>query len=144
MDIDRQEYLIGINNLYSTMEDEIGMVPIPQGDTDTRYCPMGADGYAIPKNCKNPLGGMMFMYESYMQNQSNEYRGLFSGEHYNIYMDYIRNSVPSFTNIESLAGWWDAGYKGDFWRSIQAGKSPESAIDSMKSVLKTAIRRTAG
>lgn len=159
MAIDRPEYLIYNNDLYNSMEDEIGMAPMPKGTTGTYYCPMGNDGFAIPKNCKNPLGGMMVIYESYVDNQNQYYdtlangatkervearRKIMSDEHMKIYKEYVSSAKPSFTNLESLAGWWDAGYKGDFWRSIEAGKSPASAIDSMKSVLNSAIKRTAG
>ncbi|MEG1887733.1 MAG: extracellular solute-binding protein, partial [Oscillospiraceae bacterium] len=62
--IERPMNAIGQYDYYNQMEDKIGMAPLPKGpNVDKYYVPMTYDGFFIPRNAKNPLAAVAYMYE---------------------------------------------------------------------------------
>ena len=63
MFVERPMNAISNYDLLNTMNDEIGIVPFPQGpNADKVYAPSIFVTNFVPTNAKNPLGGMAWNY----------------------------------------------------------------------------------
>ena len=153
--IERPAHAIGQFDYYNRMDDEIGMVPLPKGPNVSQYhVPITCDGYFVPRNANNPLGGAAFIYESAKQNLIEEHttepaalkkrRENISDEHLAIRDEYLKSAVPVYTHMEGLAGWW-SGERDKMWNQIVVDKKkPAEVVDSIKGILKSALKRTIG
>lgn len=157
MHIERPGAAIGNYDYYNKMEDEIGMAPLPMADDGKYYNVQGMEGYAISRTAKNPLGAMMFCYEYWKffdyryKNATSDVdiadrRIMMSDEHYAIYKEYIAKAKPTIGFMEGMSNWWWAGgIRDTFWKAIiTEKKAPSAAVDSMKSILQDALKRTVG
>lgn len=155
MHIERPDNAIGAFDYYNKMDDEIGMAPMPMGMDGKYYAPVGFYGRCVPRNAKNPLGGLMVAYETYQLSHDarinpktaydlEQRRKSMSDEHFAIYSDYMKKATQIYTMQESLSGWWESN-RGKFWNYIQAGKTPPAQlVDTLNGLLKDSIRRTTG
>lgn len=156
MHVERPGNAIGNYDYYNRMEDEIGMAPLPMADDGKYYAPMSTGGLAVPRNAKNPAGGVMYIYEAYKFDDNRalnatsgadleDRRVWMSDEHLAIYKEYMKKATSINTYMEGLAGWWEEGTRNQFWNSIVVElKSPSVSVDSMKGILQTALKRTTG
>lgn len=144
------------NDYYNTMDDEIGMVPMPKADDGKYYAIVMEYGMAVPMNARNPLGGVMFAYEQYQLNNGRlvnnpsaydleNRRKTLSDEHLQIMRDYYKNATMRVNWMEGLSGWQEGGISKKFWDKITADKlPPTAAVDSMNGLLNSAIKQTTG
>jgi hypothetical protein len=71
-------------------------------------------------------------------------RIIVSDEHQKIRQDYLKNATRIKTQMEGLAGWWD-GDRAKMWDQLVAQqKQPSEVIDSYKSLINAALKRTTG
>ncbi len=145
---------IGAYDYYNTMKDEIGVVPVPKGpNADKVYAPSNTTASYIPAKCKNPVGGMAWIYfslrraiEGEKQNHPDDvaYRRLsMSEEHEKIIRDYLKNATQVTSRLDSLTGW--SNYSVEFWGGLVSEHKPaEELAASMKTMLDSAIIRTIG
>lgn len=145
---------VGNYDYYNNMEDEIGIVPLPMANDGKYYAPKAGGAMVVPRNAKNPLGGVAYAYEmavfdnNRFFNSTLDYdlmwrRMSISDEDLALYMKYKEKAVPLMSYMESLSGWWDGGYRDKFWNAIvKDKKKPAEAVASMKSVLESCINRT--
>ena len=161
MHIERPQYAIGNYNYYVKMSDKIGMAPLPKSSDGKYYAPQINTGQCIPKNAKNPLGGMMILYEKYRYDKERLLvtkdtpgvtetdlalrRGVISDEHLKLYTEYLKIATPISSYLESISGWETSEIRNQFWNPIIVEKKqPAVAVDSMKSTLQSALKRTTG
>lgn len=157
MHIERPWNAIGIYEYYSRMKDEIGMVPVPQGEQAKGvYAPCGRDGLAVPMNCQNPLGGVAWIYElnrAGVENEKStdpkkvaEINRTMSPEHRKIRDAYVAKARPLYSNMDGLAGWWDGEQnRSVFWNKFIVDKTqPTAAVDSLESLLTASLKKTVG
>lgn len=156
MHIEQPWNAVGAYDYHKNMKDEIGIVPLPKANDGKYYFPKSTVSVMVAKNAKNPLGGVAYGYEyskfdstrffdSTVENDVKERRMTISDDDLKLYLDYSKKAVPVLSYMESLSGWWDGGYRDKFWGSIiTEGKAPAEAVDSMKSVLESTIKRTTG
>ncbi len=141
---------------YNTMDDEIGMVPMPMADDGKYYAIVMEYGFGVPRNAKNPLGGVMLGYENYqlnngrLVNNPSKYdleirRKTLSDEHLKIMQDYYKKATIRTNWMEGLTNWQEGGLSKKFWDKITVDKlTPTAAVDSMDGILKSAIKQTIG
>ena len=159
MHIERPKNAIGNLDAYNKMDDEIGLVPLPQASDGKYYNYCVSDGSFFFKNGKNPAGAVAYRYydrlfkrHSSIEEQKaagfDPYEEIFiSSEHENIANDYFKKSTkPVSDMIYTLNNW----YSGDklqlaFWNSITIdGKQPAQVVDSTKSQLLKCLKETVG
>ena len=156
MHLEQPANAVGNYDYYNNMEDEIGIVPLPMANDGKYYFPKSSGGTFIPRNAKNPLGGVAYAYElaKFDNNRfftsTNDYdvmqrRQCITDADLKIYQEYRKKAVPLMSYMEALSGWWDTGYRAKFWNTIVVDKKkPAEAVASMKSVLESCIKRTTG
>lgn len=154
MHLEQPANAVGNFDYYNNMEDEIGIVPLPQATDGKYYVPRAGGAMVIPRNARNPLGGAAYAYEMAVFdndrffNSKLDYDIMFrrmsiSDEDLALYVKYKKKAVPVMSYMESLSGWWDGGYRDKFWNAIiKDKKKPAEAVASMKSVLESCIART--
>lgn len=54
---------VGAYDYFNNMEDDIGIAPMPMANDGKYYFPKSSGGTFIPRNAKNPLGGVAYAYE---------------------------------------------------------------------------------
>ena len=147
---------VGAYDYFNNMEDDIGIAPMPMANDGKYYFPKSSGGTFIPRNAKNPLGGVAYAYElaKFDNNRfftsTNDYdvmqrRQCITDADLKIYQEYRKKAVPLMSYMEALSGWWDTGYRAKFWNTIVVDKKkPAEAVASMKSVLESCIKRTTG
>lgn len=156
MHVERPGNAVGQFDYYNTMDDEIGMAPLPAAADGKYYAPVACYGMGVPRKAANPLGGAMIAYERFRNEQRlakkpvgddlKIRRQKISDEHLAILQDYMSKAIPKKSFIEGLSGWQDdTNYGRQFWSKISVDKmTPSAAVASMESVLKAAIKRTTG
>lgn len=155
MFVERPMNAIGNYDLLNTMEDEIGIVPFPQGpDTDVTYAPSIFVTNFVPTNCKNPLGGMAWNYfwarrlaeGAEERDEAWVYRNskMMNEEHESIINDYLTGATKLSSKMDSLVG-WSTNYRETFWADlIWQQKSAEEVAAAMENVLNNALKDTVG
>lgn len=145
---------IGAYDYYNTMKDEIGIVPVPKGpNADKVYAPCNTSASYVPAKCKNPVGGMAWIYfgqrraiEGEKQNHPDDvaFRRLsMSEEHEKIIRDYLKDATLVTSRLDSLTGW--SNYSVEFWGGLVSEHKPaEELAASMKTLLDSSIIRTIG
>ncbi len=152
MFVERPMNAISNYDLYNTMEDEIGVVPFPQGpNADKPYGPSIFVTNFVPTNAKNPLGGMAWNYyyvrrliegenmndETWLARQ----RKMMSEEHEAIIYEYLDKCTKISSKLDSLVGW--NNYRDQFWSDlIWNHRTAEEVSASMENILNTAIKDT--
>lgn len=153
MFVERPMNAISNYDLLNTMEDEIGVVPFPQGpDADKTYAPSIFVTNFVPTNAKNPLGGMAWNYfyarrmaeaeanqeEAWLARQ----RKMMSEEHEAIIYEYLEGATKLSSKMDSLVG-WSTNYRETFWADlVWQQKSAEEVSAAMESVLNNALKDT--
>lgn len=155
MFVERPMNAISNYDLLNTMEDEIGIVPFPQGpNADQVYAPSIFVTNFVPTNCKNPLGGMAWNYfyarrmaegaknrEPAWEDRNSH---MMTAEHEQIINDYLASATKLSSKMDSLVG-WSTNYREIFWSDLVWNqKSAEEVSAAMENVLKNAIKDTVG
>ena len=156
---ERPQILIGNFNYYSTMKDEIGIVPFPKVNTNSKeYAPALMTAYFVPNRAKNPIAGIAWMYYNYRRLIDGEANGdsivleqrrrSVSDEHKKIFDAYFSKTAKVTTKLEGLTGWGDE-LRGQFWGDIftespSNSKSAEEAVARMESIIKSQLKLTIG
>lgn len=154
MFVERPMNAISNYDLLNTMNDEIGVVPFPQGpNADKVYAPSIFVTNFVPTNAKNPLGGMAWNYfyarrmAEAMEKQEDAWmdrqRKMMTEEQEEIIYDYLANATKLSSKMDSLVGW--NNYRETFWADlIWQQKSAEEVSAAMESVLNNALKDTVG
>ena len=154
MFVERPMNAISNYDLLNTMNDEIGVVPFPQGpNADKVYAPSIFVTNFVPTNAKNPLGGMAWNYfyarrmAEAMEKQEDAWmdrqRKMMTEEQEGIIYDYLANATKLSSKMDSLVGW--NNYRETFWADlIWQQKSAEEVSAAMESVLNNALKDTVG
>lgn len=153
MFVERPMNAISNYDLLNTMEDEIGVVPFPQGpDADKVYAPSIFVTNFVPTNAKNPLGGMAWNYfyarrmaeaeanqeEAWLARQ----RKMMSEEQEAIIYEYLEGATKLSSKMDSLVG-WSTNYRETFWADlVWQQKSAEEVSAAMENVLNNALKDT--
>ncbi len=157
--IERPVNAIGNYDYYNTMEDEIGMVPLPS----TSYGSFGftnTDGTFILKGAKNPMGAIAYRYYdrlfvSHTSNKEKKAAGykvdesiVISDEHKAVAEDYFakKRTKSLDSKLYSLTN-WETGERlsKPFWKSLtDEGKQPAQLVDSVKSQINKCLKDTVG
>ena len=156
---ERPQNLIGNFNYYSTMKDEIGIVPFPKVSSNSKeYAPALMTAYFVPNKAKNPMAGVAWMYYNYRRLIDGEANGdsivlqqrrrSVSDEHKKIMDAYFSKAAKVTTKLEGLTGWGDE-LRGQFWGDIftespSNSKSAEEAVAGMESIIKSQLKLTIG
>lgn len=156
---ERPQNLIGNFDYYNTMKDEIGVVPFPKADKNSKeYAPALMTAYFVPSKAKNPMGGVAWMYYNIRRQIDGEANGeatileqrrrSVSDEHKKIFDAYFAKAEKVTTKLEGLTGWGDT-LRGQFWGDIftespSNSKSAEEAIAGMESIINAQLRITIG
>ena len=151
--------LIGNFDYYNTMKDEIGVVPFPKVDKNSKeYAPALMTAYFVPNKAKNPMGGVAWMYYNIRRQIDGEANGeatileqrrrIVSDEHKKIFDAYFSKTPKVTTKLEGLTGWGDT-LRGQFWGDIftespSNSKSAEEAIAGMESIINAQLKITIG
>ena len=151
--------LIGNFDYYNTMKDEIGVVPFPKVDKNSKeYAPALMTAYFVPNKAKNPLAGVAWMYYNIRRAIDGETSGntlvlaqrrrAVSDEHKKIFDQYFSRVPKVTTKLEGLTGWGNQ-LRGQFWGDIftespSNSKTAEEAIAGMEAILKTQLKLTIG
>lgn len=153
MFVERPMNAIANHKLLETMEDEIGIVPFPQGpNADKAYAPSIFVTNFVPTNAKNPLGGMAWNYYYLRrmmegEEKSNEawvarQRSMMTEEHEQIINDYLAEATKVSSILDSLVG-WSSNYRETFWSDLVWNKkSAEEVSAAMENVLTKALKDT--
>lgn len=153
MFVERPMNAIANYDMLNTMEDEIGIVPFPQGpNADTAYGPSIFVTNFVPNGCKNPLGGMAWNYFYVRRLQEGEkrqeeawverQRQMMTEEHEGIINAYLDSCTKLSSKLDSLVG-WAANYRDTFWSDlVWQHKSAEEVSAAMENILKNALRDT--
>jgi len=156
MHVERPGNAVGQFDYYNTMDDEIGVAPLPAASDGKYYAPVTCYALGVPRKSKNPLGGAMIAYENLKQEKRQfdspsdydkaSFKQKISDEHYGILKEYYAKATPKHSFVEGLAGWQeDAGYSTQFWGKLWTDKKTATvAVGEMEGILKTAIKRTTG
>ncbi len=157
--IERPVNAIGNYDYYNTMEDEIGMVPLPS----TSYGSYGftnTDGTFILKGSKNPMAAVAYRYYdrlfvSHTSNKEKEKAGYrvdksisISDEHKAVAEEYFakkrKKSLDS--KLYSLTNWQSGeNISKSFWNGLTVdGKQPAQLVDSAKSQIIKCLKDTVG
>ena len=155
MFVERPMNAIGNYDLLNTMDDEIGIVPFPQGpNADKVYAPSIFVTNFVPTNAKNPLGGMAWNYfyvrrmaegkarqeEAWLARQ----RRFMTEEQETIINDYLAGATKLSSKMDSLVG-WQSNYAETFWSDLVWNlKSAEEVSAAMENVLNNALKDTVG
>ena len=151
---ERPANVVGNYDLYNTMDDEIGVVPLPKGpDADKTYAASNMIVNYVPVNAKNPVGGMAWNYywlrretEGYIQKDAAAVARIgkmMNEEHYGIINGYLDEATKISSKLDSLMGW--SNYSASFWGGlVNDGKSAEEVVATMDNTLKSALERTIG
>lgn len=160
MVIERNKNAIGNYNYYKTMDDEIGVVPLPKAPDGKYYGYTVADGSFLLKNGKNPLAAIAYRYYDrlFTQHTSKEEqiaagydkyeKAVISKEHEKITTEYL-NKVCDKTlddKLYALSNWVKGdGLQQQFWDSLVVdGKQPAQVVDSAKSQITKCLKETVG
>lgn len=152
MFVERPMNAISNYNLLETMEDEIGIVPFPQGpNADKQYAPSIFVTNFVPTNAKNPLGGMAWNYfyarriaegaekddPAWIARQ----RKMMTEEHEQIINEYLASATKLSSKLDSLVGW--NNYSEQFWADLVWNKkSAEEVSAAMENLVNTALKST--
>ena len=155
MFVERPMNAIGNYDLLNTMDDEIGIVPFPQGpNADKVYAPSIFVTNFVPTNAKNPLGGMAWNYfyarrmaegkakqeDAWLARQ----RKFMTEEQETIINDYLAGATKISSKMDSLVG-WQSNYAETFWSDLVWNqKSAEEVSAAMENVLNNALKDTVG
>lgn len=154
MFVERPMNAIANYDLLNTMNDEIGVVPFPQGpNADKVYAPSIFVTNFVPTNAKNPLGGMAWNYfyarrmaEAMEKEEAawmDRQRKMMTEEQEEIIYDYLATATKLSSKMDSLVGW--NNYRETFWADlIWQQKSAEEVSAAMESVLNNALKDTVG
>ena len=156
---ERPQNLIGDHDYYASMKDNIGVVPFPKMDKNSKaYAPALMTANFVPNKARNPLAGVAWIYYNHRRAIDGEANGnasvleqrrrSVSDEHKKIFDDYFKSAVKITTKLEGLTGWSDE-LRGQFWGEILTespsnSKSAEEAIAGMENIIKTHLKLTVG
>lgn len=159
--IERDKNAIGNYDYYNTMEDEIGMVPLPSSSYGS-FGFTNVDGCFILKGAKNPIAGVAMRYydrlfvlhTSDAEKKAAGYEvyekatNKISDEHKAIALDFEKNKCTKMLNskLYALTNWTTGEKIGDaFWKDLTVnGKQPAQLVDSVKSQIKSCLKNTVG
>lgn len=160
MHIERAPNAIKQYDLYNTMNDEIGMVPLPMASDGKYYAYTVSDASFFLKNGKNPIGAVAYRYydrlflrhASIEEQKAAGYDPLekvaFSDEHRKIAEDFVNNKCAKILDdkIYALSNWYSGNNLSKaFWSSIIVdGKQPAQVVDSAKSQISKCLKETVG
>ncbi|MBE5786405.1 MAG: extracellular solute-binding protein [Clostridiales bacterium] len=143
MVLERPVNVIGQFDLRTTTmaNAEIEIVPLPMGpDNEEGLVPCIADAVAIPKNAKNPLGGMAWTYflAEYNEKHKNDEdvvanrRKTYTDEQWEFIQEYEEDATFINTFVYGVGDW----YLGDwnYWTEmIYNGLTPQAAYAKYES-----------
>lgn len=153
MFVERPMNAISNYDLLNTMEDEIGIVPFPQGpNADKVYAPSIFVTNFVPTNAKNPLGGMAWNYFYLRRMKEGEKSGneawlarqrkMMTEEHEKIINEYLAKAEKKSSKLDSLVG-WSSNYRDQFWSDLVWNKkSAEEVSAAMENILNAALKDT--
>ncbi len=160
MVLERNKNAIGNYDYYNTMDDEIGLVPLPKAPDGKYYGYTVADGSFLLKNGKNPLAAIAYRYYDrlFTQHTSRDEqlaagydkyeKSLISKEHEKIATEYINKvcSKPLDDKLYALSNWVQGdGLSQQFWNSLTVeGKQPAQVVDSAKAQITKCLKETVG
>lgn len=159
MVLERDKNAIGQYDYYNTMEDEIGMVPLPSTSYGS-FAYKNTDGSFVLKGSKNPMAAVAYRYYDrlFVYHSSDEEKKAagydvtsninMSADHAVIAKDYLNNKCAKIIDdkLYALTN-WQTGEKlgGAFWTALtKEGKQPAQLIDSTKSQLTACLKDTVG
>lgn len=153
MHIDKPSGTIGPTNIYERSSDEICMVPFPKMDaSQEKYIsPMTVSGYHIASCAQNPAGAAAYIYYHRLGEQNrdasevgreNQYKTILNKESQERRKEYIAKCDFSTFMIDGLNGWY-SGTRDTFLNIMRKErKNPATAVDTMKGLVRDAMRQT--
>ncbi len=154
MFVERPMHAIGNYDLLNTMQDEIGVVPLPASPIDGKYyAASNLIGNMVPTNATNPVGGMAWNYfwlRRLVEGETAEnttwaarqYK-MMTKEHEKIIYEYLDNAKKVSSKLESISGW--NNYSQQFWSDlIWQHKTAEEVSASMEGIVTGALSKTIG
>lgn len=153
MHIDKPSGTIGPTNIYERSSDEICMVPFPKMDaSQEKYIsPMTVSGYHIASCSQNPAGAAAYIYYHRLGEQNRDasevgreiqYKTILNKESQERRKEYIAKCDFSTFMIDGLNGWY-SGTRDTFLNVMRKErKNPATAVDTMKGLVRDAMRQT--
>ena len=153
MIIDKPSSAMGGPEAYSRMSDEIGLVPYPKMNKEQEkyIAPMSCSGYAITACAQNPAGAAAYIYYHRLGEQNrdaseigreNQFKTILNEASQERRDEYIAKCDFTVPFIDGLNGWYN-GDRDTFLNLMRKElKSPASAAESMKGLVRDALRRT--
>ncbi len=154
MFVERPWHAIGNYDLFNTMKDEIGMVPLPASPIDGKYyAASNMVANFVPANAQNPEAGALFSYfvlrrairceqektPSFLATRAKS----MTDEHVKIIDEYLDKAILKSSKLESITGW--SNYSEQFWSGlIWEKKSAEEVSAAMENIVSSALKKTIG
>ncbi len=157
--LERPVNAIGNYDYYNTMQDEIGMVPLPS----TSYGTFGftnTDGTFVLKGSKNPMAAIAYRYYdrlfvSHTSNKEKKAAGYkvdesisISDAHKAIAENYFakKRTKSLDSKLYSLTNWQTGeNISKSFWNGLTVeGKQPAQLVDSVKTQINKCLKDTVG
>lgn len=152
MFIERPQHCIGAYDLLNTMDDEIGIVPIPKGpNADKEYAASNLIANFVPANARNPVAGAAWAYfwaRRLIEGENEDNKAfvdrkykMMNEEHDKVIKEYLAKATKVSSKLESLSGW--SNYSSDFWADLVWNhKSAEEVSAKLANIVNTQLAKT--
>ena len=153
MFIEKPSSAIGSTDIYDRSSDEICIVPFPKMDaSQEKYiCPMIVSGYYIAACSQNVRGAAAYIYYHRLGEQNrdasevgreNQFKTVLNEASQERRDEYIAKCDFAVPFIDGLNGWYGADRDTFLNLMRKELKSPATAAESMKGLIRDALRRT--